>query len=171
MGAQVPRLTLFSGQEGFEHAEALAKSLKPPRVRYKKATYTKIYKNDIINAIENKKFIRDDEALWGEMKKVYTELAGYFIGQIPFGSPETEFDFEFVRIRKQEYTNKPYMYQGVRYKEIPDKFIEAEIKGTEALPIEDRLNIHKAFLNCLKQGYSLEGSIIRLKNELNRLLT
>lgn len=167
MEAQLPRLTLFSGQEGFKDAEELAKSLKPPRVRYKNPTYTKVYENDSIDG----EFISDDLALWGEMKKVYIKLANYFVDKIPFGSTETEFEFDFIRVWKQEYTNKSYIYKGTRYKEVPDKFIEAEIKGTEDLPIDDRLNIHKQLLIYLKQGYTIQDSVVRLKNEFKRLLT
>ncbi len=106
MGTQVPRLTLFTGKEGFEDAEELTKSLKPPRVRYKNSTYTKAYNNDLIDG----EIVSDDLASWGEMKKIYLELANYFVDKIPFGSTEPIFDFDCIRVWPQEYTNKIYIY-------------------------------------------------------------
>lgn len=128
------------------------------RIRYKNPTYKKQYKNDAVEG----QIINDDMSLWGEMKKVYIELANFF--PLPFGSTETVFDFDCVRVWKQEYTNDSYMYKGAIYKEVPDLFIEAEIKGTENLPIDERLKIHKEFLNYLKNGCTIDESLKALKS-------
>lgn len=145
-------LTLFTGVQGFEEAEKLAKKLKPPRVRFKNTTYTKIYKNDVIENENTKLSTKDDLATWGQMKEVYIELANCYLHLIPFGSPDTVFVFGNVRVWKQVYTNKSYIYRGERYKEVPDVFYEAEIIGTENLQIEQRLKIHKKLLEQVKQN-------------------
>lgn len=129
------------------------------RIRYKIPSYIKKYKNDVVEG----QILNDDVSLWGEMKKVYIELANYF--PLPFGSTKTVFDFGYVRVWKQEYTNKSYMYKDKRFKEVPDLFIEAEIKGTENLPIDKRLKIHKQFLNYLKNGYTIEKALENVKGE------
>ncbi len=165
MGTQGPRLTLFTGKEGFEDAEELAQSLKISRIRYKNTTYTKTYENDLIDG----EIVNDDPALWGEMKKIYLEIANYFVDKIPFGSTETIFDFDSIRVWKQEYTNKIYVYQGSKYKEVPDKFIEAELIGTENLPVAERLKIHQELLRHLQQKREIQESI-QMAMESNKSL-
>lgn len=146
------------------------KNFNKKRDRYKNPTYRKSYKNDVIDEeqqqqeAEKQQQIKDDTVLWGGMNNVYAELANYFTDQIPFGSCETVFDLGFITLWKQEYTNKSYMYYGKRYKEVPHNFLEAEVKGTENLPIDERLKIHSKFLEILKQDYTIYEALNILKN-------
>jgi hypothetical protein len=124
---------------------------KKKRIRTKKPSYKKVYKNDVINNT----VVSDDVTLWGEMRKIYNELSNFF--PLPFGYNSETFDYKnYIRVWKQQFDKQEYIYHNVRYTEVPDLFFEAEIIGTENMNINERLVIHKALLNQLKQGVSVE---------------
>jgi hypothetical protein len=146
----------------FEKSEYVLSGVEPTkrRIHYKLPTYKKVYQND--NLITEG--VKDDIKTWGEMKLTYLKLANFF--PLPFGSTEQVFNFGSIRVWKQEYTNQYYYYNSVRYKEIPDFFLEAEIIGTEKWSVEDRLNIHKELLENLRNGMNQEDIELWLQKKM-----
>ena len=67
-------MNLFTGIEGFEELEQMARKVKHKRVHYKTTTYTKVYKNDVIDG----KIHNNDIFLWGRMRELHKRLANFF---------------------------------------------------------------------------------------------
>ena len=66
--------SLFTGVEGLEEYDKMARKVKNKRVHYKTTTYTKFYKNDIINGkIQNNHILT-----WGRLRQLHSQLANFF---------------------------------------------------------------------------------------------
>jgi len=120
-----------------EHSAYL--NIPKKRVHYKKPTYNKSYKNDVIHSqtlttnskpLPNERgntTIKDDNLTWGRMKELYQILANYFPYPIlqpiktltPHPNPLPEerentlyIDTGIIRTYKSEYVAEKYLYQG-----------------------------------------------------------
>ena len=120
---------------------------KSKRVHYKNPK-RKVYKD----LIKDGEFITDDMALWGKMKSVYAALANYFPPPLFSLSDSEFFDCGCVRVWKSVYTAESYEYSGTVFNGQNFTVLEAEIIGTENLPVNVRLFFHKLLLDRLRAG-------------------
>lgn len=67
-------MNLFTGIKGFEELEQMARNVKHKRIHYKKPTYIKYYKNDVING----KVFHNDSDIWGRMRQLHARIANFF---------------------------------------------------------------------------------------------
>jgi hypothetical protein len=155
---EVVVMNLFTGVKGLEEYDKMARKVKNKRVHYKTPTYTKVYKNDIING----KIHNNDTHSWGRMRELHARLANFF--PIFFSNVEpviTEddyrvFDFGIVRVWDNVYLPETYTHQGAIYKGQEFRVIEAEIIGSEDLNIQERIYLHETLLELLEEGYRIE---------------
>ena len=87
-------------------------------------------------------------------------------GIIAFGSEESRtIKLENITIFEEHYTEEDYYYKGKKYK--GKKFVErfAEIDNTWRLPIKQRVIIHLRLLRLLKQGFTVQEALCRLKKQ------
>lgn len=151
-------MNLFTGVKGFEELEEMARKVKHKRVHYKNTTYTKFYKNDVIDG----KVLNNETFLWGKMRTLHIQLANFF--PIFFSKIEPSiieedykaYDFGIVRVWDNVYLPETYTHQGAIYKGQEFRVIEAEIIGSEDLNIQERLYIHETVLELLEEGYRIE---------------
>jgi hypothetical protein len=66
--------SLFTGVEGLEEYDKMARKVKNKRVHYKTTTYTKFYKNDIIDG----KIHNNHILTWGRLRQLHSQLANFF---------------------------------------------------------------------------------------------
>lgn len=158
-------LNLFTNQEGFEDALTNFLSLKKKRVHYKRTTYTKVYKNDVVNG----EVITDDVIRWGELRKIYIELANYFPPPLFLQSDNEYTDTGIIRTWHQVYQNETYNYKGTIYKGQNFQVSEAEIIGTEDFNIDERLYLHKELLERIKAQEKLEVIFKDMQNKVRKL--
>ena len=150
-------MNLFTGIKGFEELEQMARKVKHKRVHYKTTTYTKVYKNDVIDG----KIQHNDIFLWGRMRELYKRLANFF--PIFFSNIEPSitseehkaYDFGIVRVWDNVYLPETYIHQGAIYKGQEFRVIEAEIIGSEDLNIQERIYLHETLLELLEDGYNI----------------
>ena len=151
-------MNLFTGVKGFEELEKMARKVKNKRVHYKNTTYTKYYKEDVIDGkIQNNQTFQQ-----GRMRQLYTRLANFF--PIFFSGVQPSFieedykayDFGIVRVWDNVYLPETYTHQGAIYKGQEFRVIEAEIIGSEDLNIQERLYLHETLLELLEEGYRIE---------------
>ena len=149
---------LFTGIKGLEEYEKMARKVKIKRVHYKTPTYTKVYKNDVVDG----KINTNDTFLWGRMREIHSLLANFFpiffSDVVP--SIETEdykaYDFGIVRVWDNVYLPETYTHQGAIYKGQEFRVIDAEIIGSEDLNIQERIYLHETLLELLEEGYRIE---------------
>lgn len=154
-----------------EHSAYL--NIPKKRVHYKKPTYNKSYKNDVIHSqtlttnskpLPNERgntTIKDDNLTWGRMKELYQILANYFPYPILCAGVDEYVDTGIIRTYKSEYVAEKYLYQGDDgitriYKGQEFTIWEAEIIGTEDLGINERLFVHELLIEYLDKGYQIE---------------
>jgi hypothetical protein len=150
-------MNLFTGVKGFEELEQMARKVKHKRVHYKTTTYTKVYKNDVIDG----KIHNNDIFLWGRMRELHTRLANFF--PIFFSNIEPSitsedykaYDFGIVRVWDNVYLPETYTHKGAIYKGQEFRVIEAEIIGSEDLNIQERIYLHETLLELLEDGYNI----------------
>jgi hypothetical protein len=151
-------MNLFTGVKGFEELEQMARKVKHKRVHYKTTTYTKVYKNDVIDG----KIQHNDIFLWGRMRELHKRLANFF--PIFFSNIEPSitsedykvYDFGIVRVWDNVYLPETYTHKGAIYKGQEFRVIEAEITGSEDLNIQERIYLHETLLELLEEGYRIE---------------
>ena len=150
-------MNLFTGIKGFEELEQMARKVKHKRVHYKTTTYTKVYKNDVIDG----KIQHNDIFLWGRMRELHKRLANFF--PIFFSNVEPciveedykAYDFGVVRVWVNMYLPETYTHQGAIYKGQEFRVVEAEIIGSEDLNIQERIYLHETLLELLEDGYNI----------------
>ena len=150
-------MNLFTGIKGFEELEQMARKVKYKRVHYKTTTYTKVYKNDVIDS----KTHYNDIYFWGRMRELHKRLANFF--PIFFSNIEPSitsedykaYDFGIVRVWDNVYLPETYTHQGAIYKGQEFRVIEAEITGSEDLNIQERIYLHETLLELLEDGYNI----------------
>ena len=148
---------LFTGVIGLEEYEQMAHKAKSKRVHYKTTTYTKVYKEDIVDGIFSHNIFS-----WGRMRELHKILANffpiYFNGVEPteVGEDYKCYDFGVIRVWDNSYLSESYTHQGAIYKGQDFKVLEAEVIGTEDLNIQERLYIHETVLEMLEEGYNIE---------------
>ena len=151
-------MNLFTGIEGLEEYDKMARKVKNKRVHYKNTTYTKVYKNDVIDG----KIQHNDIFLWGRMRELNKRLSNFFpiffngVSPCVEGEDYKVFDFGMVRVWENIYRAEMYTYRGAIYKGQEFKTLEAEIIGTEDLNIQERLYIHETVLELLEEGYNID---------------
>jgi hypothetical protein len=150
-------MSLFTGVKGLEEYEQMARKVKHKRVHYKTPTYTKVYKNDVIEG----KICNNDISLWGRMRQLHVLIANFF--PIFFSGVEPSiieeehkaYDFGIVRVWDNVYLPETYTHQKAIYKGQEFRVIEAEIIGSEDLNIQERLYLHETLLELLEDGYNI----------------
>lgn len=177
------RLTIFSASEEHKDYDSLAKKLKKKRVHYKNTTYTKYYKNDIIDGF----CLNDDTRTWGRLNKTHTNLSGFFPvffsnslcrllnqGVLYYEDEETVvYDIGLIRSWRNRYTEEEYEYKGRDgrgvFKGQNFEVTGAEIIGSEDLLLDSRLFLHTWLLEFLQEGYKIEQLNPWLEELLNYL--
>ena len=152
------QVSLFSGITGLEEYDKMARKVKNKRVHYKNVTYTKVYKNDMIDG----KIQNNDTFVWGKMRELHSRLANFFpvffngVEPSERGEDYKCYDFGVVRVWDNIYLSETYTHQGIVYKGQDFRVLEAEIIGTEDLNIDERIFIHTSLLEALEDGYRIE---------------
>lgn len=168
------QLGLFS-ENTPEHSAYLG--IKKKRVHYKNTTYTKFYKNDVIQGNDIK--VKNDNATWGKMNQLYQILANYFPYPLFQGNKQysdTNFiDNGIIRTYKTQYKKENYLYRGDDgitrlYKGQDFEVREAEIIGTEDLGINERLFLHETLIEYLDMGYKIEQLSMWIEEMINWFL-
>lgn len=89
---------------------------------------------------------------WEVMCQCYREVGNYC--PLPLFSNENSIlENNGLRLWHTVYTNENYSYFGDNFKGENFKIVEAEIIGTELMPLEWRLFLHLALLDFLKDGF------------------
>lgn len=92
---------------------------------------------------------------WVEMYRCYEELSNYC--PIPLFSEQSSIiENNGLKLWYKVYNSKDYLYHGEIFSGEDFKIIEAEIIGTELMPIEWRLFLHLTLLDFLKDGFKLD---------------
>lgn len=178
MTEQISIFSVLSQEDNSAEYEKLRKeALKAKRIRYKKSTYTKFYKEDKhANGVLSK-----DLEKWGNMNRLYIELANRFPYPTVFEqnpnivqeSKDTFYiDTGMVRTYKACYHREKYKHRGddgiIKEYDGEEFFYNyAEIIGTEDLGINERLFIHSELINYLDDGYKIEKLNMWLDNLVN----
>lgn len=175
MTEQISIFDVFSDSKEYEKMRIEA--LKSKRKRYKNPTYIKFYKEDVyINGSQT-----DSEEKWGNMNRLYIELANYFPYPLAFSQcKDITYEDEntsyietgIIRTYKICYQKGKYKYKGddgILREYDGEEFFNnyAEIIGTEDLEINERLFIHYWLIEYLNQGYQIEKLNWWLENLLN----
>lgn len=152
------QVSLFTGVEGLEEYDKMARKVKHKRVHYKTTTYTKFYKNDVIDG----KIHNNHILTWGKIRELHSRLANFFpvffsgIEPSLQGENYKAYDFGMVRVWDNIYLSESYTHIGTVYKGQDFRVLEAEVIGTEDLNIDERLFIHESLLELLEEGYRIE---------------
>lgn len=138
---------------------------KSKRVHYKNPK-RKVYKD----LIKDGEFITDDMALWGKMKSVYAALANYFPPPLFSLSDSEFFDCGCVRVWKSLYTAEIYEHSGTTFNGQNFTVLEAEIIGSENLPVQERLFLHELLLDRLRSGITPDTATIDIAEYIKKQL-
>lgn len=176
-------VTIFSASEEHKDYDSLAKKLKKKRVHYKNTTYTKYYKNDIIDGL----CLNDDTHTWGRLSIAHNNLSDFFPvffsnslgrllnqGDLYYEDEETVvYDIGLIRSWRNRYTEEEYEYKGRDgwgvFKGQNFEVTGAEIIGSEDLLLDSRLFLHTWLLEFLQEGYKIEQLNPWLEELLNYL--
>ena len=148
---------LFTGIKGLEEFDKMARKVKNKRVHYKTVTYTKVYKEDVV---DGKTY--NNTLIWGRMRELHARISNFFpiffngIEPTEVGEDYKYYDFGVVRVWDNTYLSESYTHRGTIYKGQDFKVLEAEVIGTEDLNIDERLFVHESLLEMLEEGYQIE---------------
>ncbi len=145
------------------------------RVHYKVPTYKKADKinQNILNYKDNQKHIFRYKAL----DRIYIEIAREILqGQnlLPFDG--LVFKREGINLYLNVYKSEPYEWVNFKTKKFRDFrgenfiIVQAEIEGTEFLPIYKRLKIHIELLRQLRQGVKIKKAVRIAKRKTKTIL-
>jgi len=91
---------------------------------------------------------------WEVMSQCYRELGNYC--PVPlFNIESSALESNGLKLWCEVYSSEPYSYFGEKCQGEYFKILEAEIIGTELMPIEWRLFLHLTLLDFLKDGFAL----------------
>lgn len=116
------------------------------------------YKRD-----ENGNKLRDSDEnhifRYPTLAKIY-KLIYNQIGANPFN---TFYEQDGLIVSRDVYTKEDYTYQGKIYKGQKFVNVSASIKGTDNLPIKQRVIIHIRLLRLLRKGLSIKEALWQMK--------
>lgn len=116
------------------------------------------YKRD-----ENGNKLRDSDEnhifRYPTLAKIY-KLIYNQIGANPFNE---FYEQDGLIVSRDVYTKEDYEYQGKTYKGQKFVNVSASIKGTDNLPIKQRVIIHIRLLRLLRKGLSIKEALCKLK--------
>jgi hypothetical protein len=116
------------------------------------------YKRD-----ENGNKLRDSDEnhifRYPTLAKIY-KLIYNQIGANPFN---TFYEQDGLIVSRDVYTKEDYTYQGKIYKGQKFVNVSASIKGTDNLPIKQRVIIHIRLLRLLRKGLSIKEALWQIK--------
>ena len=178
MTGQVSIFSVLSQEDNIAEYEKLRiEAIKSKRKRYKNSTYTKVYEEDKhSNGIQTK-----DYELWGNMNRLYIELANRFPYPTAFEQREdiiqedndtSYVEYGMVRTYKVCYHREKYKHRGdngiIKEYDGEEFFYNyAEVIGTEDLGINERLFIHSELINYLDEGYQIDELNMWLETLVN----
>lgn len=139
MGTQIPLLNLGEFQLAGVKREK-------KRIRFKTPTYTKSYTFCHINPLTDElQYDGDERHIFRvrNLQHIYSKLYG-FTGVNPLERAD-KIEMDGLTVHLED--------------------MQAEIKGTEMLPIKERLHIHIRLLRLLKQGYEVKEAVEKVKGE------
>ena len=175
-------VTIFSESEEHKDYDSLAKKLKKKRVHYKNTTYTKYYKDDVIDG-----YYLNDTHTWGRLSIAHNNLSDFFPvffsnslgrllnqGNLYYEDEDTVvYDIGLIRSWRNRYTEEEYEYKGRDgwgvFKGQNFEVTGAEIIGSEDLLLDSRLFLHMWLLEFLQEGYKIEQLNPWLEELLNYL--
>lgn len=179
MAEQVSLFSILSEQNTVDYEKLRLEALKSKRIRYKNSTYTKHYEEDT-HADGSQ---TDSISTWGNMNRIYTELANRFPYPLAFETERQKeikqidentfcIDTGMIRTYKINYYKEKYTHKGddritKEYKGEEFFYNYAEIIGTEDFSIDERLFIHSELIKYLDEGYTIEKLNMWLENLVN----
>lgn len=95
------------------------------------------------------------------LAKIYN-LIYNLIGANPFVE---SYEQDGLIVSRDVYTKEDYEYQGKMYKGQEFVNVSASIKGTDNLPIKQRVIIHIRLLRLLRKGLSIKEALCRLSGK------
>lgn len=159
----VTNLSLFTGQEGFEHLEKIVQEHESR----KRGSYNKKFATDkYIQLILILSTLIDPNTYLNE---IYSLLAHKYFARPSITEPETVFSFEGIRIYYMVYEAGEYEYFGEKFEGEPFQEFQAEIIGTENLLINDRIRVHTKLLEHLDKGVELKKAVELVQPEITRI--
>lgn len=88
---------------------------------------------------------------YAQLAQLYSQVANYL--PIPIMTSNQEvFDYGLLTLWYSHYTFDKYSYQGEEFNGEDFKVIQAELKGTEDLFINERIFLHKKLLEIIHSG-------------------
>ncbi len=93
------------------------------------------------------------------LAKIYN-LIYNLIGANPFVK---RYEQDGLIVSRDVYTKEDYIYQGKIYKGQEFVNVSASIKGTDNLPIKQRVIIHIRLLRLLRSGFSIKEALCQIK--------
>lgn len=159
----VTNLSLFTGQEGFEHLEKIVQEHEGR----KRGTYNKKFAtNDYIQLALIFVSLVDPNTYLNE---IYSLIAHKYFSRPSMSNDETVFSFKGIRIYYMVYEAGEYDYFGNIYQGESFQVFQAEIIGTENLLINDRISLHTKLLEYLDEGVELKKAVELVQPDITRI--
>lgn len=92
---------------------------------------------------------------YAELSQLYSRVANYLPIPIMSTGGQEVFDYDLLTLWYSHYQAEKYHYQGESYDGEDFKIIQAELKGTEDLYVDEKIFIHKSLLNLIQKGTSI----------------
>ena len=118
------------------------------------------YKRD-----ENGNKLRDSDEQYVKWVKPLTTIYELIYNQIGANPFIEDYEQDGLRVIRDVYTEEEYEYQGKTYKGQKFVNVSASIKGTDNLPIKQRVIIHIRLLRLLRKGLSIKEALCQLNGK------
>ena len=118
------------------------------------------YKRD-----ENGNKLRDSDEQYVKWVKPLTTIYELIYNQIGANPFIDNYEQDGLRVIRDIYTEEEYEYQGKTYKGQKFVNVSASIKGTDNLPIKQRVIIHIRLLRLLRKGLSIKEALCQLNGK------
>ena len=92
---------------------------------------------------------------YAQLAQLYSEVANDLPIPIMSNDDNEKYDYDLLTLWYSHYTFEQYTYQGEEFYGEDFRVIQAELKGTEDLFINERIFLHKKLLELIKKGTSI----------------
>ena len=151
------QLTLNFNNKDIKSDVEPPKKKKPKRIRSKNPKKKILWQ--VIKTVDGR--IINDYNNWRTLRGLAVELY-QLCGFMPFGSIESVTQCG-ITVWHETHHREPYEHQGKLYIGQEFEHYEAEVTGTELLPVLYRIKIYEEVISRLKQGLSLEQTMQEVK--------
>lgn len=157
------KLTLFSGQVGFEQLEQIVQEHEAR----KRGTYNKKFATN--EHIQFTLILAQLINPYTYLHMIYSHIAQKYFSRPFMSKDETVFNFNGIRIYYMVYESGEYEYFRKKYEGEEFQEFQAEIIGTENLLVNDRIDVHNKLLEYLDHGIELKKAVELVQSEITRI--